>query len=134
MLRKSFPMRSQWHDKLCPEVMMESKNLSKSYRCIFLLFSFWLISSQWAWAENYEEGRSAYISGDYKRAYGILKPLAEDGDSEAQKLLGIMYEHGHGVKANSKKALEWYIKSAKQGDPAVQYKVGAKDFRGNKAG
>lgn len=82
-------------------------------------------------AGTYQEGREAYIDGDYKRAFQILSPLAKAGNSEAQKMLGIMYDYGQGVKTDHKKALEWYIRSAKQGDPAVQYQVGAKYFRGD---
>ena len=84
-----------------------------------------------AGAGTYDEGREAYINGDYQRALQILTPLATQGNSEAQKMLGIMYDYGHGVKADPKRALEWYILSAKQGDPAVQYQVGAKYFRGD---
>ena len=82
-------------------------------------------------AQTYEEGRQAYIEGNYRDAFKILQPLALEGDSEAQKMLGIMYDYGHGVKANSEKALEWYLRSAEQGQPAVQYQVGAKYFRGD---
>jgi TPR repeat protein len=90
-----------------------------------------LVGPQLAEAGSYEEGRMAYISGDYKKAFSILQPLATEGDSEAQKMLGIMYDYGHGVKANSEKALLWYLRSAEQGHPAVQYQVGAKYFRGD---
>ena len=84
-----------------------------------------------AFAGTYEEGRQAYINGDYKGAFRILSPLAKAGNSDAQKMLGIMYDYGQGVKTDHKKALDWYIRSAKQGDPAVQYQVGAKYFRGD---
>lgn len=82
-------------------------------------------------ADDYQTGRSAYISGDYQRAYAILRPLAEAGDSESQKILGIMYDYGHGVKADAEQALAWFKRSAEQGQPAVQYQVGAKYFRGD---
>jgi len=81
-------------------------------------------------AQSYEQGRKAYINGDYETAYDILQPLAEDGDSEAQKMLGIMYDYGHGVEKNKQKALTWYLKSARQGQTAVQYQVGSKYFHG----
>jgi TPR repeat protein len=85
-------------------------------------------------AQDYEAGRKAYLDGDYAAALRTLKPLAADGNSEAQKLLGVMYDYGHGVKRDPKEALNWYLKSAKQGDPAVQYQVGAKYFRGDGTG
>lgn len=83
-----------------------------------------------AMAQEYEDGRAAYLDGDYARALKIIRPLADGGDAEAQKLLGVMYDYGHGVKADAAAALQWYIKSAEQGDPAVQYQVGTKYFRG----
>ncbi len=81
-------------------------------------------------AQGYEDGRSAYINGDYQAAYNILRPLAESGDAEAQKMMGIMYDYGHGVTADPVQALQWYIRSAEQGQSAVQYQVGAKYFKG----
>jgi len=89
-----------------------------------------LFVSNGAFAQGYEEGRSAYINGDYQSAYTILRPLADAGDAEAQKMMGIMYDYGHGVTANPQQALEWYIRSAEQGQTAVQYQVGAKYFKG----
>jgi len=86
------------------------------------------------YAQEYDDARKAYLDGDYAGALRILKPLAADGNSEAQKLLGVMYDYGHGVKRDPQEALSWYLKSAKQGDPAVQYQVGAKYFRGDGTG
>ena len=98
---------------------------------LVLLALSYLLMPQVLIANTYEQGRSAYISGDYKKAFRILQPLAKEGDSEAQKMLGIMYDYGHGVTANSEQALKWYLRSAEQGQPAVQYQVGAKYFRGD---
>jgi len=84
-----------------------------------------------AQADVYENGRNAYITGDYTKALTILKPLAEAGDPNAQKIMGIMYDYGQGVAKDPKQALYWYTLSANQGDPAVQYQVGAKYFRGD---
>ncbi len=81
--------------------------------------------------QSYEAGRAAYMSGDYERAFAIFEPLAKAGDSEAQKMVGIMYDYGHGVPADPEKALQWYIRSARQGQSAVQYQVGARYFRGD---
>jgi TPR repeat protein len=35
-----------------------------------------------------------------------------------------MYENGHGVDVNYKKAIEWYEKAAEQGDAKAQYNLG----------
>ena len=89
-----------------------------------------LLTAGVAIAQTYEDGRSAYIDGDYETAYNILIPLAEEGDAEAQKMLGIMYDYGQGVPADPELALQWYIRSAEQGQTAVQYQVGAKYYKG----
>ena len=82
-------------------------------------------------AGDYEDGRNAYITGNYAKALTLLKPLAEDGDPNAQKIMGIMYDYGQGVTKDPVQALHWYTLAATQGDPAVQYQVGAKYFRGD---
>ncbi len=97
---------------------------------IFLIICWQLLASGSVYAQTYDEGRAAYISGNYSTALDILTPLAESGDAEAQKMLGIMYDYGQGVEANPQTALQWYIKSAEQGQTAVQYQVGAKYFKG----
>ncbi len=81
--------------------------------------------------DAYRAGLDAYMNGDYKQALKILTPLAEDGNSEAQKMLGIIYDYGHGVRANKDKAMQWYLRAANQGHPVVQYQVGAKYYRGD---
>lgn len=83
-----------------------------------------------AHAQSYEDGRSAYVRGDYTQAHELLLPLAEQGNAGAQTILGIMYDYGHGVEKDEVKALDWYLRAAVQGDPAVQYKVGDRFFQG----
>ena len=43
-----------------------------------------------AWA-GFAEGVAAYHRGDYETALRELRPLAEQGDADAQYNLGIMY-------------------------------------------
>lgn len=83
-----------------------------------------------AHAQTYEDGRGAYVRGDYTHAHELLLPLAEEGNAGAQTILGIMYDYGHGVEKDEVKALDWYLRAAVQGDPAVQYKVGDRFFQG----
>jgi hypothetical protein len=97
---------------------------------LLLIFSTGLVCSHTVLAQSYEDGRSAYIQGNYIRAYELLLPLAEEGNAEAQKILGIMYDYGHGVEKDQERALEWYLRAASQGQVSVQYQVGAKYFRG----
>jgi len=105
-------------------------NLNRNSLLFSLLCILVLLQYSNAWAANYEEGKKAYLDKDYARALEILKPLAENGDSQAQVTLGIMYDFGHGVAKDPAKAIEWYIKAAEQGIPVVQHDVGVKYFQG----
>ncbi len=53
----------------------------------------------------------------YKEAFLGIKQLAEAGDSYAQCVLGDMYWFGDGVEKDSIVGLQWYKKSAEQGNP-----------------
>ena len=81
--------------------------------------------------ETYEEGKQAYLSQDYERALEILKPLAENGNSQAQITLGLMYDYGQGVKKDPAESIKWYRMAAEQGEPLVQHDIGVKYFKGN---
>ena len=100
------------------------KNISR----IFLSLLFLLSSS--AFAASYEEGKQAYLNKDYETALKILKPLAEDGDSQAQITMGLMYDYGHGVDKNPAESIKWYRMAAEQGVPLVQHDIGVKYFQG----
>jgi TPR repeat protein len=71
-----------------------------------------------------QEGVSAYTRHDYRRAIGILLPLAQHGDSEAQTLVGFMFAQGRGVPQNFVAAARWYRRASDQGNPRAQYLLG----------
>jgi TPR repeat protein len=48
------------------------------------------------------------------------RPLAEQGDAQAQFNLGLMYDNGIGVPQDDKTAVKWYILSAEQGYAGAQ--------------
>lgn len=77
-----------------------------------------------------EAGKNAYLANDFKRAYEILLPLAEQGNPDAQITLGIMFDYGQGVAKDDAQATGWYRKAAMQGMPAVQHNLGVKYFEG----
>ena len=60
-----------------------------------------------AWA-GYDEGRAAYERGDYAKALKEFRPLAEQGDTSAQHILGLMYGNGQGVPQDYAKAVKWH--------------------------
>ena len=71
-----------------------------------------------------EEGLTAYEAQDYKSAVSLWTPLAEEGDSEAQFNMGVMYDRGQGVEADPVTALKWYRLAADQGHCRAQYSLG----------
>ena len=58
----------------------------------------------------------AFESGNYKLAFKLLKPLAEEGNVEAQGNLAWLYKNGAGVDQDTGIAASWYRKAAEQGD------------------
>ncbi|MFT5117837.1 MAG: TPR repeat protein [Kiritimatiellia bacterium] len=94
-----------------------------------LFFLFFLCSTT-VFAADYEEGKQAYLKKDYALALEILKPLAEQGDSQAQITMGLMYDYGHGVEKSPAESIKWYLMAAEQGVPLVQHDIGVKYFQG----
>ncbi len=46
---------------------------------------------------GYEAGLDAFNEGDYTTALNTFRPLAEQGEAQAQFKLGVMYHQGLGV-------------------------------------
>ncbi len=76
-----------------------------------------------AWA-GFDEGFAAYERGDYATALREWRPLAKQGNAEAQFNLGVMYERGQGVTQDYAEGVQWYRKSAEQGVAKAQYNLG----------
>ena len=57
---------------------------------------------------DYEQAVEAYKAGDYETAVKLLRPLAEQGDTDAQFNLGVMYYSGQGVLEDSIQAYAWF--------------------------
>jgi uncharacterized protein len=72
-----------------------------------------------------EEGDAAYERGDYATAVRLWRPLAEQGNPEAQFVLGQMYNTGRGVSQDHAEAVKWYRRAAEQGDVLAQAVLGA---------
>lgn len=69
------------------------------------------------------EGNAAYARGDYGAALAEILPLAEAGDAQAQRLLGVMYRQGQGVDKDGEKAIYWTKKAVEQGDGPAQFNL-----------
>jgi hypothetical protein len=73
---------------------------------------------------DFAKGFDAAQKGDFATALKEWKPLAEQGNVEAQYNLGVMYKQGHGVIQDYKAAFKWFRKAAEQGHASAQYILG----------
>lgn len=77
-----------------------------------------------------QAGIDAYVSGNYQVALTEFTTLAQNGNAEAQYILGIMYVEGKAVQQDYKVAMSWYRKAADQGHAGAQTSLGAMSARG----
>ncbi|MDD5365481.1 MAG: tetratricopeptide repeat protein [Gallionellaceae bacterium] len=69
---------------------------------------------------QYQEGAAAFSRGDRAKALSLLKPLAEQGNADAQQKLAVIYLGGSGVARDNKQAARWYLKAAEGGNADAQ--------------
>ena len=86
-------------------------------------------SSQDMIMQNLERGKAALKSKNYDEAEYSLKKAADQGNAEAQFLLGDYYAQKNGItnrsrRSDTKKALEWYRKAADQGHVEARERIG----------
>ena len=102
-------------------------NIMKTKPLTFLLaltFMFLFSGSSIVFSDDLRDGLLAYRTKDYKKAYKLILPLAEQGNVIAQTTLGVMYLEGYGVPQDYKEAVKWERLAAKQGDAYAQYNLG----------
>ena len=61
-----------------------------------------------------DEGIAFFDEADYEKAYNSLVDIAEDGNDEAQYLIGLLYYRGDYVELNIDKAIQWFKRSARK--------------------
>lgn len=69
---------------------------------------------------DFQSGLEAYEKGDYETAFNMFKPLAEQGDHDAQFCLGVMYTNGYGVPKDYIQALMWLNLAGVKGDSKTE--------------
>ena len=79
------------------------------------------------------EGMAAYERGNYSAAADLWRPIAENGDAEAQYLLGELYRLGQGVPEDDAIAGRWHLEAAENGHPRSMYYVALMYYRGRGA-
>ena len=70
-----------------------------------------------------EAAKTALIEGNYTDAVRQLTPIARAGNSEAQSLLGTLYQTGQGVEQNLSIAASLYTAAARDGDAEAQFNL-----------
>jgi len=72
-----------------------------------------------------ESAKRAYELRDYATAFKQIVPLAEQGNADAQFILGMMYWKGQGVLKDPDQGIKWFKASAAQGNADAQFFVGS---------
>lgn len=75
-------------------------------------------------AQQADPGLLAFDRSDYAGARRLLTPRAEQGDAEAQFILGVIYYNGSVVVPDAGRAAEWFRKAADQGHVRAQASLG----------
>ena len=73
---------------------------------------------------DYKGGIDAFNREDYAAAYRTWQPLAEQGDVDAQFMLGVLYVNGWGVPQDDIEASRWNRRAAEQGAVDAQSFMG----------
>ena len=73
---------------------------------------------------EFKAGLAEFTKGYRAQALMHFRPLAAQGHTQAQNLLGWMYYSGKGVTKDDKEAVKWFRKAAKQGNPHSLYNLG----------
>lgn len=79
---------------------------------------------------SYETALKLYRQGKFNEALQGLIPMAQQGQSSAQELLGIMYRMGQGVPKNPELAFENMRKAAEDNKALAQHHLGVMYFTG----
>lgn len=66
-------------------------------------------------AQSFESGMYAYERRDYATALRAFNNAADNGDADAQFMLGRLYSNGYGVLQDYIQAYKWYNLAASQG-------------------
>src|SRR3954451_20999761 len=104
------------------------------YKC--LAVSLWLASlATSVSAQSVGAGIDAWQKADYGTAVSIWRPLAEQGDADAQFNLGQAYRLGRGVPIDLGAAQIWFERAAAKGHVDAQTTLGLLLFQnGNHTG
>lgn len=67
-----------------------------------------LLAAGTARADDLATANATFDKKDYRTAIQLYKPLAEQGNTSAESVLGSMYFYGHGVEKDAVRAYMWF--------------------------
>jgi TPR repeat protein len=106
------------------------RSLTNSGSILALLVLGYMAGYTIAVAGPFDDALAAYNRREYGTALQLMRPLAEQGNSEAQNGMGALYYHGYGVTQDFKEAIKWYRLAAAQGNLEAQLNLGSMYYEG----
>jgi len=79
------------------------------------------VTSVCAASAELEVARQALIEGEHAVAFRVLEPLSQQGNADAQYLLGEMFRNGYMVPKDPAEAASLFHRAAKQGHADAQF-------------
>lgn len=84
-----------------------------------------------AFADDFDDGVSAYKSGHYQQALSLFESGAKKDDPKSTYALGLLYKNGVIVRKDIERGLNLIMKSANQGFARAQNYLGVTYYEGN---
>jgi TPR repeat protein len=74
---------------------------------------------------NFQKGVRAYSAENYAAAHRLPLRFAEEGDAEAQTMIGSIYQPGlGGLQVNEDEAAKWYLLASEKGNGLASNNLG----------
>ena len=89
-----------------------------------LIFLLAILLTPTTYADDLSEAKKAFNNGQYDAVFERFSTFAKQGSTDAEYILGLMYDNGYGVKQNYHEAVKWYYKAAEDGNDSAQYNLG----------
>lgn len=87
-------------------------------KLVFVAFALSFVAN--SYADELSDAYKLYKNKEYKASAALFSKLADNGNAEAQEMMGELYWYGDGMAIDTNKAEQWFKKSAAQGNQKAQ--------------
>ncbi|WP_423681310.1 tetratricopeptide repeat protein [Undibacterium sp. WLHG33] len=87
-------------------------------KLVFVAFALSFVAD--SYADELSDAYKLYKNKEYKASAALFSKLADNGNAEAQEMMGELYWYGDGMAIDTNKAEQWFKKSAAQGNQKAQ--------------